>query len=69
MEGSRIAVFVQPHHLASLTEFADMFGRSPNTIRRWHNEGATIAFLDGRYSAEYNTLQAWCVESGRASGA
>lgn len=56
-----IQVFLAPRHLSSLAAIAAKFQRSPNTIREWYQRGAPIAFDGGRYSAEYNTLQAWCV--------
>lgn len=62
MEGrDGLTVFVAPRHLPSLQAIADKFGRSPRTIRAWYRAGAPIAFDGARYSAEYNSLQAWCV--------
>ena len=58
-----IKIFLVPRHLPSLTAIADIFERSPNTVREWYRQGAPIAFDGTRYSAEYNALQAWCVEN------
>ncbi len=57
----RIVVYLSPRHLSSLAAIASVFERSPNTVRKWYKAGAPISLIDGRYSAEYNALQAWCV--------
>lgn len=56
-------VCVAPRHLPSLAAIAAKFKRSPNTVRDWYRKGAPIAFDGSRYSAEYNQLQAWCVDT------
>ena len=63
----RIVVYLSPRHLSSLAAIASVFERSPNTIRKWYKAGAPISLLDGRYSAEYNTLQAWAIAQSRFS--
>lgn len=54
-------IAITPVHLPSLGAIAKTFSVGAMTVRSWYKQGAPIAFEGGRYSAEYNALQAWRV--------
>ena len=54
-------VLIAPVHLKTLGDICTTFGRTEETVKKWHREGGPIAFDGSSYSAEYNQLQAWLV--------
>ena len=62
---STAPVSIAPVHLRSLSDIRTKFGRTEETVKKWLRDGAPIAFDGSSYSAEYNQLQAWLVESSR----
>lgn len=61
MSKKKADITVTPVHLPSLSAIAKTFSVGAMTVRGWYKQGAPIAFERGRYSAEYNALQAWRV--------
>ncbi len=58
-------VVVAPVHLRRLEDICTTFGRTEETVKKWHLEGAPISFDGSSYSAEYNSLQNWLVRTFR----
>lgn len=53
---------VAPVHLAGCGEIATAFRVSKDAVRQWKRQGAPMAVIGGRLTAEYNMLMAWHVE-------
>ncbi len=56
---------VAPRHLRSLAEICKTYGKGRESVKKWFDEGAPIAFDGFSYFSEYHALQNWLVERGR----
>ena len=61
MEDSPEVPVMAAIHLTKCQEIADVFLVNRSTVRQWKKNGAPIAVIGGRLTAEYNMLMAWHV--------